>query len=114
MEIFSSRLQRESFFRKRGKSRGTLDGISVKDLTLADAQQMGISPKIRGVLVSRVREGSRAERAGLQVGDVIMQINRKQIAGVDSYKETLKGEKGKSLVLLINRHGQTFFIVINR
>ena len=89
-----------------------LKGVSVKELTVIDAQRLGIDPKTKGVIVTSVKAGSRAGRAGLKAGDVMMEINRMDISDVGSYEEALKKSRGKNLVILINRNGQTFFVAI--
>ena len=57
--------------------RGTI-GVMIQDLTpdLAEALNLDIE---HGAVVTRVEEGSPAEAAGLQAGDVIVAVNRAQV-----------------------------------
>jgi len=89
-----------------------LKGVSVRTFTVVDAQKLSIDPKTKGVLVTLVKSGSPAERAGLKPGDIIMEINRVKTDDVTSYESALKKTKEGNLVILLNRKGQTFFIAI--
>jgi len=61
-----------------------------------------------------VQAGSAAEQAGLQRGDVIQEINRQAITGLKDYEAaTAKIKKDENAVLLVNRQGNSLFIVIN-
>src|SRR5712672_628996 len=54
-------------------------GIRVQDVTPAIAKAMGQS-ELRGALVGDVKASSPAGKAGLQRGDIILEINGKQVA----------------------------------
>jgi serine protease Do len=54
-------------------------GIVVQDVTPAIAKSMGQS-ELRGALVGDVKESSPAGKAGLQRGDIILEVNGKQVA----------------------------------
>ncbi len=66
-----------------------------------------------GVEVSRVKPGSPAQRAGIQPGDVILEINRQPVKSVAEFK-TLVGRlrKGDIVLLTVARGEQTFFITL--
>jgi len=76
--------------------------------------QLNIGAKTTGVLVAHVQAGSSAEQAGLQRGDVIQEVNRMPIATVKDYEAAAaKIKKEENAVLLVNRQGNSLFIVIN-
>src|SRR6266702_1578545 len=52
-------------------------GISMNDLTPDVRQQLHLPDDVKGAAIASVRPGSAAEDAGLQPGDVIVQVNRK-------------------------------------
>jgi serine protease Do len=61
-----------------------------------------------------VQGGSPAEQAGLQRGDVIQEINRQPVNSVKEYEAAAgKIKKEENAVLLVNRQGNSIFIVIN-
>ena len=49
-------------------------GLSLTDLTPALARRFGIPPGVRGAMVREVADGSPADEAGIEVGDVIRQV----------------------------------------
>ena len=87
-------------------------GVQVDELTPDIRQQLGLNADIKGVVVSDVASDSPAGDAGLERGDVIEQINRQPVNSVSDF-ERLIGQTGKqAVVLLINRHGSTTFLVV--
>ena len=62
-----------------------------------------------GVVVAGVQPGSPADRAGLVRGDVIEEINKKQ---VDNPREAESALSHGGALLKLQRHGGTFFAVI--
>jgi len=64
-----------------------------------------------GVIVVKVLSGSAAQQAGLKVGDIILEANRKKIRNVqDIENEFSKLAKGTSVLLLISRSNQTIYV----
>lgn len=88
-----------------------LSGLSVDNLTPDIASQLGLPGNTTGVVIVNVASGTPAAEAGLQRGDVIQEVNRKPVNSVEQFKETLSGA-GNSVLLLINRGGNTFFVVV--
>jgi S1-C subfamily serine protease len=65
------------------------------------------------VAVTAVDPGGRAEEAGLQEGDVLMEVNRARVRNVREFQELLrKAGKGGRILLLVNRGGETFFTAL--
>lgn len=69
---------------------------------------MSKSPDSDEVVVANVYEGSPAEKAGLQEGDVISQVDGKATAGEDlsTVASWVKGEKGTEVSLHVLRDGE--------
>ncbi|MFW6158368.1 MAG: DegQ family serine endoprotease [Planctomycetota bacterium] len=73
---------------KSGKvTRGWL-GVGIQDVTPNVAEQFGLD-KPDGALVSQVFEGTPAAKAGLKVGDVIIEFGGKHVAGVTKLRNTV-------------------------
>ena len=85
-------------------------GISVRALTREIASQLGYEGDT-GVVISDVEEGSPAGEAGLQQGDLIKEINRHPVTGVNDYREALLGAKGGKTILLLIRRGDAMTYV---
>ena len=73
---------------KHGEVRRGHIGISVQELTPALAQAFGLDDE-RGVIISRIVAGSVAERAGIEVGDVLVKIGNKRIASQDDVRNAV-------------------------
>lgn len=82
--------------------------------TISRRWQMEFGIKITsGVVVVDIVPNSPADLAGIQVGDVITEINRKSVGNVNDYKSILEqAKRGDSVLFLINREGQTFYVSI--
>ncbi len=87
-------------------------GVQVQDLTSDILQQLNIPSGTKGVVVTDVADGSPAADVGLQRGDVIEQINHQNVTSVSDYQRIIERAGKQELVLLINRGGNTTFLVV--
>jgi serine protease Do len=86
-------------------------GLSLQSLEPEMAARLGYDEAEKGVLVTGVEGGSKADKAGVQQGDLIKEINRKPVAGMDDFRKQLnKVKKGDPIMLLLKR-GPSGFIV---
>ena len=67
-------------------------GVTLQDLTPSLAQAFSFN-STNGVLVSDVRKQSRAERDGLERGDIIVEVGGEAVDGVTSMRNALRGSK---------------------
>jgi serine protease Do len=81
-------------------------GFSVRELTPELATRFGDSP-VRGVVVSAVDGGSAASDAGLEEGDLIVEINRQAIGSMKDFQSTLAGVRPNEPILLLVRRGES-------
>ncbi len=88
-----------------------LDGVSVESLDAQTAQQSGLSPNTKGVVVTGVDPASAAAVAGLKEGDVIQEVNHSKIANTDDLSSALAKSNGESL-LLVNRNGNKLYLAV--
>jgi serine protease Do len=89
-----------------------MNGVQVDELTNDIRQQLGLNPDVKGVVVTDVPDGSPASDAGLQRGDVIEQVNRHPVNSVAEYQRLIGEAGAQAVVLLINRGGNTTFVVV--
>lgn len=83
-------------------------GVEVIDLDAESMKALG-----RGVLVRKVMPGSAADQSGLASGDVLLQIDRKNINNVaDFRKKVAKLPTGRMIPVLVHRQGADQFIVM--
>jgi serine protease Do len=91
----------------------SLDGVSVENITPETAQDLKLPASTPGVVVSEVSPASRAADAGLKPGDVIQQVNHQSVANVRDFSQALsKSGKDDSVLLLVNRDGNTLFMAV--
>jgi serine protease Do len=87
-------------------------GITVQDMTKELAERMGREEE-EGVLVTDVDSGSAADKAGIQRGDIIIELNREEIEKIDDFRAALKkAEKEDKLLFLVQRGQGNRFIVV--
>ena len=100
---------------KAGIRKGSTEtdlGIVVDDINPRLQSRFGIRDR-RGVVIVEVASGSPADTAGLQAGDVIKELNRKAVGNLGDYEKAVaKIQKGKPILLLIKRGGQTLYVTI--
>ena len=83
-----------------------LEGASLRDLRDGEMDHAD-----RGVLIEDVAQGSAAWRAGLRPGDVIANVNRRDVSNMDELQAAIPEPDG-ALLLRVNRRGGMFFLVI--
>ena len=87
-------------------------GLSVRPLTPEVAQELGV-PDRSGVVVAEVKDGSPAAEAGIQPGDVIVQVNRKPVHSVDELRRSLAAQKpGEPTLFQIHRKDASLFVAL--
>jgi len=87
-------------------------GLIVTDPTPDLLRRLDLPRGARGALVREVQPGSPAQEAGLRPGDLIQEVNRRPIRSAREFAERVRQEKGKDLLLLVNRGGSTAFVVV--
>ena len=90
-------------------------GMELSDITDALARRYNIE-EAEGVLVTYVEPASPAAQAGVRPGDVITQVNRKDILNQEDYHKCLsdaRKQKKDKILLLIARGETSQFVVID-
>ena len=88
-------------------------GMKVESLTEQLRQQTGITAK-SGVVVTEIEQGGSAEEAGVEVGDVIREVNRRPVKDLSDYNAVLgAAKKGAPLLLLLKRGKQSLFVSLD-
>lgn len=89
-----------------GKIRRPWVGIGVQNLTPELRKSFNLKEEV-GVLISQVYKGSPAEKAGLDTGDIILEIDGVKVErGQDVVREVLKKKVGQKIQIVILRDGK--------
>ncbi len=83
-------------------------GLAVADLTADTRQQIHAPEQVHGVVVENVRPASPAEEAGLQPGDVILEVNRQPASSTSQFASQVRGAD-KDLLLLVWSKGNASY-----
>jgi serine protease Do len=87
-------------------------GLTVQDLTPEIAQRFGIE-NTKGVVVTGVADGSPAEDAGFNEGDIIRQINRRPVSGMAEFtKMAAKFKSDKTTLFLVERGDSRILLTV--
>jgi serine protease Do len=91
---------------KKGKVVRPWVGIGLQDLTPELMKSFNVEEK-EGAVISQVFEGSPAEKAGLKVGDIVVEIDGKKIKNSqDVVSEVLKKQVGQKTEITLIREGK--------
>jgi serine protease Do len=99
---------------KGDESPGTSWGMQVQDMTPEIASELH-TPNAKGVVIRNVRPDSAAAEAGLQAGDLVLEIDHKKVGSADDFADMAKAAQKdkKSALLLVQRGSSTLYTVIN-
>ncbi len=95
-----------------GRVRRALLGVGIEDLTEVDAEFYGL-PDIAGVLVTEVRPGEAADRAGLRSQDVIVAVDGRRVERANELQQVIASYRpGDRVTVTIYRDGERREIAI--
>ncbi len=92
---------------------GSLLGLEVRPITPEIARQLNLR-STEGVVVARVEDGSPADDAGIQRGDVIREINRQKVRSMADFERLTRDVKeGDRLTLLLQRGPMSLYVALS-
>jgi serine protease Do len=97
--------------KSNGSASSALSGVSVEDLDAQSANELGLPPNTKGVVVTNVDPSSQAAEAGLRRGDVIQEVNRQPVKNTADFERAMRNSKDKAL-LLVDRNGSTMYLAV--
>jgi serine protease Do len=84
-------------------------GLEISNATPDVRRQLGLADDATGAVVTSVEPGSPAAEAGLETGDVIVEVGRVAVDGAASAARELTARAGK-VVLRVQREGASHWI----
>ncbi len=107
----------------RGNDRGSASsenngkmrwGLGLDNLTPEIREQLQAPRDIHGAVIERVQPGSSADNAGLQQGDIILEVNRHKVQSAADVQQALsRVPKGEDALLLVWSNGGNSFRVLH-
>jgi serine protease Do len=89
-------------------------GIGLSNLTPELRDQLQAPSEIHGAVIEQVQPGSPADNAGLQQGDIILEVNRHKVQTASDVQQALgKVPKGQDALLLVYSNGGNTFRVLH-
>ena len=88
--------------------------MTIAPLAERTRQSYGVAENVgAGVVVTEVAPGSKAAEAGLRVGDVITEVDRKPVDSVgDAVSTRKKARKGALLLRVTSADGSSHFLAV--
>jgi serine protease Do len=92
-------------------SKATL-GMVLEELTPEAAQQYELS-ETSGLVITRIEEGSGAQEAGLEPGDVILEADQNPVTTLTAYERKMQAFSiGDTVLFLVSRSVASFFVTL--
>jgi serine protease Do len=89
-----------------------LEGISLQAVTPEFLKQHALAPNTKGVAVRRADPDSAAAQAGLQTGDLILEVNRQPVNSVEEVSRYLNHGNTGTALLFVNHEGRNRYVAI--
>ena len=90
-----------------GEVKRGLLGVSISDFNAESAKAYGVEGTAEGALVQEVADGSAAEKAGIEVGDVIISVDGQSIKSASDLRNTVGLKRsGDSVRVEVIREGK--------
>jgi serine protease Do len=85
-----------------------LAGVAVANLEQSVREQLDVPNNVQGALVYELDRNSNSAEAGLQIGDLIVEINRQPVRNAEDAKKLGRQAKGSQILLKIWRREGSF------
>ena len=86
--------------------------MTVEPLTPERATQLGLHRAIQGVVLTDVDPSGPAAEAGIQVDDVITEVNHQTVKSASDVSAALQRSGSRPALLLVNRNGRSLFLAV--
>ncbi len=96
---------------KAGSPKAKL-GLQLQPLTPEIARELGVEGKSSGVVISGVRPNTPAAEAGVQAGDLLLEVDRHPIRSVEEAQKILTAPKEGGYLLRIKRGDGALYLVV--
>jgi serine protease Do len=95
------------------KDEGVLNGVGVGDITGQIRDQLGLPAKLKGAVITSVDPDSPSAKQGLREGDIILDLNGREVANAEEAVKVSEEIKGPKVLVRIFRNGRPRYIGID-
>lgn len=89
-------------------------GLGLDNLTPELREQLQAPREVHGAVIARVQPGSSADNAGLQQGDIILEVNRHKVQSASDVQQALSSvPRGQDALVLVWSNGGNSFRVLH-
>ena len=86
-------------------------GLEVNELSADVATQLGVDAE-QGVVITHVAPGSRADKAGLTTGVVVIAVNRRPVSTTSEFEAVTSAVGDEAILLLVRTSSGSRFVVL--
>jgi serine protease Do len=87
-------------------------GMVVEELDAEKAKKFKLREGEEGLVVSDVAKGGPAASAGIRAGDLIREVNRREIRSLEGYRTALRHDEGEVDLFLLQRGEAHFYVAV--
>jgi serine protease Do len=89
-------------------------GLQVDDVDSEAAKKFKLGKDEEGVVVTEVTKGGPAAAAGLRAGDVVREVNRREVASAEAFRRALRGadDLGAADLFLVKRGEGYLYVTV--
>ncbi len=87
-------------------------GMTVEELDAEKAKKFKLREGEEGLVVSDVAKGGPAASAGIRAGDLVREVNRREVRSVDGYRNALRQEEGEVDLFLLKRGDAYIYLAL--
>ena len=87
-------------------------GLSLQVFTAESARSYGLDAEDQGLLVTRVDPAGSAAAAGIRVGDLIQEVNRRPVRNVTDFSAAVQQSGTRPALLLVKRRNLVTFLTL--
>jgi len=89
-------------------------GITLQEVTPELAESLDLDEK-KGLVVSDIDQNGPAWEAGMRRGDVVLEVNRKEVSTLEDFRKAIaKRDKERPTLFLVKRSGNTLYFGVKR
>ncbi len=93
-------------------SNDTLHGVAVADLDRNTRTELKVPANVHGAVITQVEQGTPAAEAGLEEGDVILEINHHPISNAQEAVDVTSKPAGGETLVKVWSHGGTRYVTV--